>query len=467
MQREGTVTVATPTKGKTSAKAKPKAGAGKSGSATKARKDTAKPVPRGAEALSREASKNPEGRPLSGRDPRFHSPETIETAPVPTPWFKRMVVLAPLGLVLMMALYVGFWLLTARTASGGLAGWIADRRAEGFTITHQGIDTGGFPLQVTVRIARPAVTAPADLMPWSWQGPDLVARVNPFAASHVTLEAAGTHRLTLPLGPGGRPAPMTATADRLTSQMVFGEGADITKARILLDGLSLVGPPVGPLEVRHLEADMLDGPLYGSAPPDSVFWSLILSADGVSPPPAYRLGLSPEMERLSLSLRRFGALPGGALEPALGAWQEEGGKVTIDALSLRWPPLALDARGSLELDKNLQPQGSVTAQTTGVFYVIEGLARSGWARSADASMARMMLSGSVKNGGEIAVPISVRDRVLYAGPSRLLGLPTINWGPKGARARNRVGPGFDIDREGNVVRPEDDAPPGPITLPSR
>lgn len=413
-----------------------------------------KAPPRTGEGARKAAANNPGGVPLSGRDPRFHSPDAVEEPPAGTPWYRSMVLWAPLGLLLLMGIYVGVWILTARSAEADIRQWIADRRAEGYEVHHQGITTDGFPLGITLSIAKPEITAPEDLSGWSWTGPSLAALVSPLGGG-LRLEARGTHHFDLPLGPRGRLVPISLSGAELSAKVALDPDGGLRKATLALRDVAVAGKPLGPMAIQALDLEMLDGPLYGKASAEEVFWSMVLEARGVTPPPSLRLGLD-RMERLALSLRRFGEIPGGAFEQGLQTWQEEDGRLAIDSLSLNWPPLLLTGSGTVQLDDDLQPLVDVTAQTRGFFGLINGLARQGWARSADTRMARMMLSGMAADNTALNVAITTRQRALYAGPAKLMDLPTIHWGLKGARALDRVAPGFEINREGEVQRLDDE-----------
>jgi hypothetical protein len=394
-------------------------------------------------------------RPMSGRDPRFHSPEKPKRKrkPKKKPLLTRPYVWGPILLTTFVLAYVGFWLYAAKVASLGIAQWVADRRSEGYTVAHDPVTVGGFPLEVKVTVSAPRVTAPKDLKGWSWTADRLVARINPFNPTSFTLDARGHHALALPLGTDGRLVPVSVTADTLGGSVGVDATGGIAEMDLTLKGVTVTGLPGGSGAIGSLTVETNDGPLYGEGDDkyDHVSWSMIARGEGIAMPSGYTLGLSRDLRSLALDLRVLEPIPGGPLHESLKTWRENGGYVSIDTFSVAWAPLAARGTGTLGLDDDLQPAGNFTLGTRGLLDMIEGLGRQGLARSAEAHMARMVLSGMTRDGS-LSVPVTLRRRTIHIGPAKLMTVPTIYWGGKGARSLDRIAPGFEIGRDGQVIR---------------
>nr|WP_242465171.1 DUF2125 domain-containing protein [Rhodospirillum rubrum] len=354
----------------------------------------------------------------------------------------------------MTGLYAGLWVYTARQAGQALDRWIADREAEGFVPRHRGIETGGFPLAVRLTITAPSLTAPEDLGEWSWSAPRLTASLTPFAPRHVTLDAPGPHLIALPGDGEGKKPSLAISGKTMTAALDIGPDGAISESKVALEDLSISGGTGAPTTLDSLSLHTLAGALYPAAGGGAAAQSALLEMRGLRPPPDGRIGLSETLTALSMKARLIGRLPGGPLEPALTRWRDDNGTLRIDDLSVTWPPLSLRASGSLGVDRDLQPSGGLSVQARGLFELIRGFADQGWTRTVDSDMARMVLSGMFRDG-QITLPVTIRDRVLYGGPARLLDLPTVTWGPKGPRALNRIAPGFAIDQQGKALRPVD------------
>jgi hypothetical protein len=357
-------------------------------------------------------------------------------------------------MLVLVCAYVGFWFYAAKVASLGLTQWVADRRLEGYTISHGPLDVGGFPLGVTVTIPSPSITAPPDLNAWSWSTAQLSARINPFNPTAFVLNARGRHDLRLPLGPEGRLLPVTISGRAMGGYIDVDSTGNISETDLNLSGVTLTGLPSGSAGIGSLTVKTKDRSLYGD--PDekkygAISWSMQLRGSGITVPSGYSLGLGQDLSSLSLDMRVYENIPGGPLHEALKTWREEGGYISVDTLSLAWAPLVAQGSGTLGLDDELQPAGNFTLRTQGLLNMIDGMGRQGWARPSDADMARMVISGMAKDSG-ISTPITIRRRSISVGPAKLIDLPTVYWGGKGARSLNRVAPGFQINREGQVVR---------------
>ncbi|WP_413204733.1 DUF2125 domain-containing protein [Rhodospirillum sp. A1_3_36] len=404
------------------------------------------------------ATDDPLGRPISGRDPRFHSPNAHKKKsprkPKKKPLLTRVYVWGPMLMLGFVCVYIGFWFYAAKVATLGLTQWVADRRMEGYTISHGPIDVGGFPLAVTVTIPSPSITAPPDFNAWSWSTTRLSARINPFNPSAFVLNARGRHDLNLPLGPEGRLLPVTISGRAMGGYIDVDSTGNISETDLHLTGVTLAGLPGGAGAISSLNVKTKDRALYGD--PDEkkygeISWSMQLRGSGITVPSAYSPGLSKDLSSLTLDMNVYKNIPGGPLHEALKTWREEGGYISVDTLSLAWPPLTARGSGTLGLDDELQPAGNFTLRTQGLLTMIDGMGRQGWANPAEADMARMVISGMAKDSG-ISTPITIRRRSISVGPAKLVDLPTIYWGGKGARSLNRIAPGFEINRDGQVVR---------------
>ncbi|GEO80399.1 DUF2125 domain-containing protein [Pararhodospirillum oryzae] len=408
------------------------------------------------------AERNPEGRPLSGRDPRFHSPDTlVRPKPRRFPTARTLGMGAAALMVVLALTHLALWFSAAAHVRKDLESWAAARQAEGYRVNYDTFAIKGFPSTVEGRITAPEITAPASAGGWTWSAETVSAHINPMSPSTMTLDGHAPQTLILPAGAGTPARRLVMTADTLTLRLDRGDEDALEEAELLVRGAGVDGLPEGPARVGTLRVHALKGALYGTAPKGSVAWSLVVDANALSPPPRLPLGLGPTIERAALELRVFGPVPPGPLAQALPQWRDAKGLVRVDGVSVDWPPLRMQGAGSFTLDKDLQPEGGLSLSTEGLFPLIDGLARVGWMRAAEASMARVVL-GALVRGDSLSVPVSVRRRVLHAGPLPLFSLPGIAWDAKGPRAIGHVAPGFEIGRDGSVNR-DNANPDGPDT----
>ena len=91
--------------------------------------------------------------------------------------------------------------------------------------------------------------------------------------------------------------------------------------------------------------------------------------------------------------------------------------------------LTLESTGALELDRDLQPAGTLTTDIGGVGPAVEALAAAGWIRAKDAHTIKAVLTGLSPRGagGKARLPVSLHDRFVHIGPFRLMALPALVW----------------------------------------
>lgn len=323
------------------------------------------------------------------------------------------------GFVLLLVLLGGYGLwwhsLTTRLRAD-LDHWVADRAAAGWKITTGAVAVGGFPLHVVMTLSAPGVEDPTGN---AWQGPPLTVALPLLNPRHPHLDAPGRHVFTLN---GIDPIDMSAaqaSADLVIDDHGLGEasidlGTASAKA-LRVDRVSL--------QLQHL-AD-------GKVAHDVSSWGLRLSLDNLVLPNDPRLLFGSLLPALRLEARLQGSLSGGSVSQILTAWRDDGGTVEVDSASVAWPPLALSGKGTLALDRDLQPMLASSCNIRGLFEAIDALTRSGVVRPKDAGMVKLVFGLMMKpdkNGAQaLSVPVTIQNRVLSIGPAKLFELPVLTW----------------------------------------
>jgi hypothetical protein len=189
--------------------------------------------------------------------------------------------------------------------------------------------------------------------------------------------------------------------------------------------------PQGPLTLRSAEARLL--PARVDADPAA---ALVIAAEGIMLPPSpAAAALGAAIDTLGAEALMLGAMPPpGPPALAAAAWRDAGGSVDLRRLSLRWGPLAAEARLSLGLDAALQPAGSGTLRVSGAAEATEALARAGLVAPGAARTVQGMaalLSRVPPEGGppRIEVPVALSQGTLSLARLPLLRLPPIAWPP--------------------------------------
>src|SRR6185437_10150937 len=107
-----------------------------------------------------------------------------------------------------------------------------------------------------------------------------------------------------------------------------------------------------------------------------------------APPPPF----SKTIDDLSLGLAVLGPVPGGSLADVLDGWRKAGGTIKVDHYELAWDRLDVTGDGSVALDADLQPSGSVTATVAGYDQLLTALSVAGLMPASDVTPLKLGLA---------------------------------------------------------------------------
>lgn len=379
-----------------------------------------------------------------------------------TPLFAGFALLSVLS-----AGYAAAWLLAADNARDAVRDWAQDRREKGYEVMWSALETSGFPGTVTVTLRDPQVRFPEDQGGGGWASSVLSVWAKPWAPNRLTITAGEEHLVNFVSG--GRVYTTRTTADAATAVVDITRDGGLSYGRIDLAGVRTEGvSQLAAVELGGLTAAFEHNPggrasLFErtEARDTGTFGALSLDLRDLQLPPDAALPTGRLLQEATLKAIVTQDLPDGPnLKARLRQWQENGGTMEVDRLTLAAGPMRLGAVGTMTLDDWLQPQAALTAQLRGFFEALDDLERQGVIRSSDASIAKVILGGMSTrppDGGPraLALPITVQERMLYLGPVALMHLPPMRWGFDAPPGPGEIKPGFEIDADGRVLREDD------------
>lgn len=336
----------------------------------------------------------------------------------------RPALLFPVSLILVASLYALYWNLMGTAAVEQIGTWAAQRRAEGYQISYDKIAISGFPGKLILDIDRPYVESPAG--GWMWRSAAVTAALSPFGIGSISVTAKSGQDFRLPPhfgGVTGTLSPKQASAEIDFDLRGAPEYLSLTLEKARIEGTA------APVQIGRLSvsAQWIETPKAGQP-------TIALTLDGkeIDLPPSLGLPLGPRLAEIGLKAGVLGTISGDTLFPALSAWREAGGTLAVETLTLRWEPLSLVANGTVALDEQLQPIAALTARIQGFFETVDGLTRAGLVRPRDASMTKVVLGMMAKappGGGRPAInlPLTIQDRILFAGPVQLVRVGDVRW----------------------------------------
>lgn len=309
-----------------------------------------------------------------------------------------------------------YWQLAASRIEARLAQWPAAGAA--WQGSYEAAAVSGFPFWLIVEIERPTLVWRQGAV--LWRGSRLALRSRPWAPARVFADLPPRQHLAFE---HGRHEVEIAMARGEAEVVLDGGGL-----RMLAVRLERVMVAALPLAVERLAFD--------AAAAGDALWEVSVLAEGIAagglaPPLADRL------PHLEAALRWQGALGGeGSLARRLDAWREAGGIVDVLSLAVAWPPLAVEASGTLALDRQLRPIGAFRAAMTGYDALLDALERSGRLQRGVAVLAAAVLDAMAAPDEDgrrrLAVAVAIQDGMLSVGPFPLLPVPPLLV-PEGAR----------------------------------
>jgi hypothetical protein len=338
--------------------------------------------------------------------------------------------------VLALVAYVIAWWATAEILKWQVTQWIAAERANGLQIGVGDLALSGFPGRVRLTIPAFTVVAPVTDGGWTWRGPELKVSVWPLGLAHPAVNLAGRHGVSGVVTPPG--VPVWITADEATAHLDLGFTGRLRRVDLATTNVNATIadlPPVLKYDHAQMAVSLLtpSEPAHDGAPPTApVSARLEGEATGVAVPgnplPA---PLDQPIARLAGVAEITGDVGAGLLPQVLEVWRANGGTLEIRAASVDWPPLHVDASGTMALDDKLQPMGAFSLHFAGGGATLDALAKGGWMTDGEVAAAKIGLDAIGKPGAdgasEVTVPVTLQDRRLTAGPATILTVPEITW----------------------------------------
>lgn len=308
--------------------------------------------------------------------------------------------------------YTWWWYRLAGGIREGVDRWAELRRLDGWTVSHGGIETSGYPGPIRVRVAAPRLIRPDGA---SWQAAALTAWVSPLDPRGVTVDLAGSHEFG--------PVPTTVEIAEGGVALTTSRGGALDSAVLRLRQVAASA------EGRRLNIEALQLATNGNPAEGTLRFDG--AAQGVTPPARPSPILAARIASLTLRGRLVGSLPRADVA-GLDAWREAGGTVEIEHLAIDWAPIGVAANGTAALDERMQPVMAASAQVRGFLEAVDALVQAGAVGDKDARTAKMVLTLIAKpqNGGGppiIEVPLTVQDGTFTMGPAVLAKVPEIRW----------------------------------------
>jgi hypothetical protein len=130
------------------------------------------------------------------------------------------------------------------------------------------------------------------------------------------------------------------------------------------------------------------------------------------------------VQSLAVGLTVIGAIPNRPAAVAADVWRQSGGTIKLDHFEVYWDRVEIAGSGTVTLDPDLQPSGSVSATIKGYDQLMTALSLAGLLPADDLTPAKIALA---MLGPAISTYFTIQGGDMYLGPANLGKAPQIKW----------------------------------------
>lgn len=334
----------------------------------------------------------------------------------------RRILLILVSLIVLLAVtYTVYWNVLASRSGDWVTYWAAPAPGKAWSGTFGETEVSGFPFALDVTVHDPVFTWQGGAGDAVWQGPYLIARLKPWTFSGFTVDLPPEQSLMV--DDGARLRMIALTMATGTARVAMADGRAQALHAEFVDLVATHKQNAGPITADHAVIDV--AVLEGEPAHDVNIMVEGLGLAGLVLPPFE--GFVP---LASTSFRWIGELASdGNMHSRLERWRAEGGIVEVNALRLDWPPLNVDATGTLALDCELRPIGAFRAEVVGYRELMDAMQSVGTLGRLEAQVAGAGLDFVARTDDDgtrrLAVDVSMQNGMLSLGPIPVMPLPPV------------------------------------------
>jgi hypothetical protein len=314
-------------------------------------------------------------------------------------------------IVIVSALWSGYWFVGKTANERVIAAWLEDRRAAGWTADYDEFAVVGFPNRFDTRFQGLRLASPYS--GFGWTTPEFNILALSYKPNHIIAEFARDQIVTTPI------EEIRVLSDSMQASVVFEPDTELAVDRIALTtaNLSLQGGTGWRMAAEHLLVATRQSDLSENA------HDFVFEATRVTPTQAFRMGLDPlgklpaEISRANVDLTLGFTAPWDRIAIETGA--PEVTVIVVRTFSLTWGELELDASGTLDVARNGQISGELRLKLRNWRDVLRLFVSGGviGERLADTIESGLKLWNSgAGNPADIEVPLTLDGMLMSIGP---------------------------------------------------
>jgi hypothetical protein len=299
---------------------------------------------------------------------------------------------------------------------------------QGYRISYAATEPRGFPLPVLIGLTDVAIESPSSTTPWRIDAESMELGIAPWAPLSLRIDNAESRpEYRLRWFAGGRDHDVTVdglravlrlTSDSAPPALVFsGQTVRFRDGDRHIASVILFSGDIGLFDVSSHSESSITFSLYAS---------------GVD----FHMASDKTVETYDWHLtgRVLGRVPPEPLTRALAAWSNDGGFLELTQFKVNWEAETdVNLNGSLALDQQLQPIGSMTARLRNYAALIDWLVSIGTISPGQGTTTKLALAAMSQpasdgtNAMEARVPLTIQNGFLSVGPAKVAQIPPIVW----------------------------------------
>lgn len=307
------------------------------------------------------------------------------------------------------------------------------REKSGAQIHYDSLEIKGFPFVFHVKLQSPSVEimhGKSHPLFLKWQGDELQFRITPWSWKELKGKLIGSHTFSLSLGKELSPLLEGTIKDgrviaSLTHRGLLSEGS------LMGDEVTVKGRSAAyPLRIQKGRLTLYRGTQVSDGK-RRFMWGLKFFGDKLFLPlePSFPLGSIID----NLILEGFVLKPSVPLldwADFLNAWREEEGALEITLLNMVWGPMSLSLNGTLSVDQDLRPMGSMTTSLAGYAQTLDALVQKGVMKKREAKIGKIALDILARQENDqpstiVSLPVTAQDGKLTVGPLVFMPVPSV------------------------------------------
>lgn len=259
-----------------------------------------------------------------------------------------------IAVLVLMALWSGYWFGVARLLERGAGGWFTAQTEAGMMAGHNGLRVTGFPLRFDLTVTRPHL---GDTATGGWSAPEARVSARAWMPWRVTLDLPEQQVVALP----GQEVTLSSSA--LTASLSVSPQTSLPLAGMGLsgNGVSLLSSQGWTVAIARLSANTL------RSADDPLTHDLQIEATSITPDDGFRSRLATRspLPELIDGLRLDAALTFSApLDRTAAQTQPHLTALTLRDATVTWGDLVLTASGVLTTDANGLAEGRIALRLT-------------------------------------------------------------------------------------------------------